>query len=251
MDRTRHAGSRALVSGAGSGIGRAVVLRLLGEGAHVTGFDRDEEGLATLYAEAGVGNDRLEVFPGDVRSDADIAAMVEGAADIDILVNNAGVMDHFVPITEVSDDLWDTVIGINLTGVMRLSRAVLPLMLDNGGGSVVTVASKGSLSAGASGVAYTASKHGVLGLAKHIAWFYGPRGIRSNAVCPGAVATSIGSSAEPHSQWAMERAAVALATMGAVAEPDQIAAAISWLASAEASDVNGAVLTVDGGWSVA
>lgn len=251
MDSTRHAGSRALVSGAGSGIGRAVALRLLQEGAHVTGFDKDEDGLAALYAAADGSGDRLEVYPGDVRSDADIAAMIEGVAGIDILVNNAGVMDHFVPVTELPDDLWDTVIGVNLTGVMRLSRAVLPLMLDAGGGAVVTVASKGSLSAGAAGAAYTASKHGVLGLAKHIAWFYGPRGIRSNAVCPGAVATGISASAAPHSQWAMERAAVALATMGGVAEPDQIAAAISWLASSEASDVNGAVLTVDGGWSVA
>ena len=101
MDSTRHAGKRALVSGAGSGIGRAVVLRMLAEGAHVTGFDKDEGGLAALYADAGVGSDRLEVFPGDVRSDADIAAMVEDRRTMDILINNAGVMDHFVPVTEL------------------------------------------------------------------------------------------------------------------------------------------------------
>lgn len=251
MDAKRHAGKRALVSGAGSGIGRATVLRLLAEGAHVTGFDADEDGLATLYTEAGAGPDTLEVFPGDVRSDADIAAMVEGRSGIDVLVNNAGIMDHFVPVTELDDALWEDVLGVNLTGVMRLTRAVLPLMLASGGGAVVTVGSKGSLSAGVSGAAYTASKHGVLGLAKHIAWFYGPQGIRSNAVCPGAVATAIGETSAPRSDWAMERAATALATMGAVAEPDQIAAAISWLASSEAGNVNGAVVTVDGGWSVA
>ena len=249
MDVARHAGRRALVSGAGSGIGRATALRLLGEGAFVVGFDSAEAGLAELSAEA--ATDRLEVLPVDVMSEADIAALVEGAPRVDILVNNAGVMDHFLPLTEVDDATWDHVMGVNLTGVMRVTRAVLPLMVAQGSGAVVTVASKGALSGGISGVAYAASKHGVIGLAKHVAWFYGPQGIRSNVVCPGAVATGIGESAMPRSEWAMARAQVALATMVGVAEPDQIAAAISWLACDEALDVNGAVLTVDGGWDAA
>lgn len=249
MDTSRHTGKRAVVSGAASGIGRATVLRLLAEGAEVVGIDRDADALAVLADE--VATDKLVVRAVDVRSDADIGGVAESAGPFDILVNNAGVMDHFLPITEVDDATWDEVVGINLTGVMRLTRAVLPGMVDRGGGAVITVASKGALSAGAAGVAYTASKHGVIGLVKHVAWFYGPQGVRSNAVCPGAVLTGIGSSAMPRSEWALARAQTAMATMGSIAQPDQIAATISWLACSEASDVNGAVLTVDGGWDAA
>jgi len=160
-------------------------------------------------------------------------------------------MDHFLPLGELDDATWDRVIAVNLTGVMRLTRAVVPLMQAAGGGAIVTVASKASLSAGASGVAYTSSKHGVIGLVKHIAYFYGPAGIRSNAVLPGPVETGIGATAEPKSGWAMERAQLSMATMSAAAQPDEIAAAVSWLASDEASNVNGAVVTSDGGWSSA
>lgn len=249
MDAERHVGKRALVTGAGSGIGRATALRLLAEGAEVVAIDRDGDALQSLIAEAAA--DRLTVQVVDVRSDDEIAALVAGEPAFDILVNNAGLMDHFLPITEVDDATWDAVVAVNLTGVMRMTRAVLPGMLERGGGAVVTVASKGALSAGASGVAYAASKHGVIGLVKHVAWFYGPQGIRSNAVCPGAVVTGIGSSAAPRSEWAMARAQTAMATIGSIAQPDQIATTISWLACAEASDVNGAVLTVDGGWDAA
>jgi NAD(P)-dependent dehydrogenase (short-subunit alcohol dehydrogenase family) len=108
-----------------------------------------------------------------------------------------------------------------------------------------------SLGAGAAGVAYTTSKHGVIGLVKSIAYFYGPRGIRSNAVLPGAVITNIGTTAAPRVPWAMERAQLSMATMPAPAQPDEIAAAISRLARDEASNVNGATMTADGGWSTA
>ena len=170
---------------------------------------------------------------------------------IDILANVAGIMDHFLPLGELDDATWDRVLGVNLTGVMRLSRAVLPSMLEAGKGAIVTVASEASLGAGAAGVAYTTSKHGVIGLVRSIAYFYGPRGIRSNAVLPGPVVTNIGATAAPRVPWAIERAQLAMATMASPAQPDQIAAAISWLASDEASNVNGATLTDDGGWSTA
>lgn len=170
---------------------------------------------------------------------------------IDLLANVAGIMDHFVPLSEVDDDSWDRVMSVNLTGVMRLTRAVLPGMQTAGAGAIVTVASEASLRAGAAGVAYTTSKHAVIGLVKHVAFFYGPMGIRSNAVLPGAVATGIGASSAPESQWAMERAMAALAAMGTIAEPVQIASAISWLGCDEASNINGAVVAADGGWSTA
>jgi NAD(P)-dependent dehydrogenase (short-subunit alcohol dehydrogenase family) len=252
MDSSRHAGKVAIVTGAGSGIGRATAMRLSGEGARVIACDVAEAALAETKAmmqRAGLSG---EVVTADVTRQEDVDRVVAAAGPrIDILANVAGIMDHFLPLGELDDATWDHVLGVNLTGVMRLSRAVLPSMLEAGNGAIVTVASEASLGAGAAGVAYTTSKHGVIGLVKSIAYFYGPRGIRSNAVLPGPVMTNIGTTAAPRVPWAMERAQLAMATMATPAQPDQIAAAISWLASDEASNVNGATLTDDGGWSTA
>ncbi len=154
-------------------------------------------------------------------------------------------------LDEVDDETWNRVLDVNLTGVMRLTRAVIPIMKEHGGGAIVTVASKASLGAGASGVAYAASKHGVIGLVKSVAYFYGPDRIRSNAVLPGPVETGIGATASPASDWAMQRAMLSMATMAAPAQPDQISSGVSWLASDEASNVNGALVSDDGGWSTA
>jgi len=252
VDKTRHAGKIAIVTGAGSGIGRATVLRLAQEGAQVIGCDVNAKALDETRSIVEEAELSATLIVADVTKQADIDRLVAAAGPrVDILANVAGIMDHFVPLGDLTDDLWNRVIDVNLNGVMRLTRAVLPVMELAGGGAVVTVASEASLSAGAAGVAYTTSKHAVIGLVKSVAYFYGPKNIRSNAVLPGPVATSIGSSAAPAVAWAMERAMLSMATMPAPAEPDQIAALISWLASEEASNVNGAQVTVDGGWSTA
>jgi NAD(P)-dependent dehydrogenase (short-subunit alcohol dehydrogenase family) len=252
MDASRHDEKTAIVTGAGSGIGRATAIRMASEGARVVGCDVNQEGLDSVAEEVGAAGGRVEVLAADVTVPADVDAVAAAAGDrIDILANVAGIMDHFLPLGDVDDATWDRVLGVNLTGVMRLTRAVLPIMQAAGGGAVVTVASEASLGAGAAGVAYTASKHGVIGLVRHVAFFYGPEGIRSNAVLPGGVETGIGASSAPQVGWAMERAQRKLATMGPMAKPDQIAAVVSWLASDEASNVNGAMVTSDGGWSAA
>lgn len=253
MDTSRHTGKVAVITGVGSGIGRATILRMAAEGAKCIGLDVVPDALAEtgkLLAAQGLS---AELLVADVTQQEDVDRVVAAAGErIDILLNVAGIMDFFLPLGEVDDATWDRVLGVNLTGVMRLSRAVVRKMEQQGGGAIVTVASKASVGAGAAGVAYTASKHGVIGLVKHIAYFYGPKGIRSNAVLPGAVATNIGTTAAPRSPWAMERAMLSMATMNATpAEPDRIAAALSWLASEEASNVNGAVLLDDGGWAAA
>ena len=251
MDATRHTDRTAIVTGAASGIGRATAIRLAREGARVVACDVSEEGLTATGRELEeVGGGHL--LTADVTAQADVDRVVAAAGGtVDILANVAGIMDHFLPLDEVDDATWDRVIGVNLTGVMRLSRAVLPLMREAGGGAIVTVASEASIGAGAAGVAYTSSKHGVIGLVRHVAFFYGPDGVRSNAVLPGGVETGIGATAAPRSEWVMQRAQLKMATMGPVAKPDQIAAVISWLASDEASNVNGAIVTSDGGWSAA
>lgn len=249
VDTTRHTDRNVIVTGAGSGIGRATAIRFSGEGARVVACDIDEEGLdETLEQMSG----DHEAVTADITNQDDVEKVVAAAGgQIDILANVAGIMDHFLPLGEIDDATWNRVLAVNMTGVMRLTRAVLPIMQEAGHGAVVTVASEASLGAGAAGVAYTASKHGVLGLVKHIAFYYGPSGIRSNAVLPGGVDTGIGATSAPKSDWVMEIAQRKMATMGPIAQPDQIATVISWLASEEASNVNGAIVTSDGGWSAA
>ena len=252
MDRTRHTGQVAIVTGAGSGIGRATLLRMAQEGALVFGCDVNAQALDETRSILEKAELSATLTVADVTKQADIDRLVAAAGPrVTILANVAGIMDHFVPLGDLEDDLWNQVMDVNLNGVMRLTRAVLPVMELAGGGAIVTVASEASLSAGAAGVAYTTSKHAVVGLVKSVAYFYGPKKIRSNAVLPGPVITSIASSSSPKVPWAMERAMLSMATMPAPAQPDQIATVISWLASDEASNVNGALVTSDGGWSTA
>lgn len=253
MDRQRHTGKVAIVTGAGSGIGRATALRLAQEGAHVTGCDVNAPALEETRAQFAAEGVHVTLVTADITRQDEVNHLVQAAGPrIDILANVAGIMDHFIPLGELDDATWNHVLDVNLTGVMRLSRAVLAIMEAGGGGAIVTVASEASLGAGCAGVSYTTSKHAVIGLVKHIAYFYGPKHIRSNAVLPGAVNTGIGATADPRSGWAMERALRAMATMPeAAAEPDQIASLISWLACDEASNVNGALVTADGGWASA
>ncbi len=252
MDPTRHAGKVAIVTGAASGIGRATATRLAREGARVFGCDIAEAALTDLRSAVEQEGLPIELVPADVTVQADVERLVAAAGPrVDVLANVAGIMDHFLPLGELDDETWERVMAVNVTGVMRLSRAILPIMLAAGGGAIVTVASKASLGAGAAGVSYTTSKHAVIGLVRSIAYFYGPQGIRSNAVLPGPVETGIGATAAPKVPWAMERAQLSMSTMPPAAQPDQVATAISWLASDEASFVNGALLSVDGGWSAA
>ena len=247
MDTQRHAGSIALVTGAASGIGRATAARLAQEGATVVATDFDGGGLTSLAAE----HPGVTTVQGDLGDQAFIEALVAQAETIGpvaVVANVAGIMDHFVPVTELDDDMWERVFSINVTAHMRICRAVLPLMTQRGGGAIVNVASVAGLGGSGAGASYIASKHAAIGLARHVAFTYGPQGIRCNVVCPGDTATNIGSTAAPTSQWAFDRQLLSIALSGRKAEPDEVAAAISWLASNEASNVNGVVMPVDGGW---
>jgi NAD(P)-dependent dehydrogenase (short-subunit alcohol dehydrogenase family) len=252
MDTTRHQGKVAIVTGAANGIGRATVLRLASEGATVIGCDLNVEALAATEQQLTEAGKTAQLVVADVTLQADVERVVAAAGGkIDILANVAGIMDHFVPLGDLDDALWERVMAVNVTGVMRLTRAVLPIMEAAGHGAIVTVASKASLGAGAAGVAYTTSKHAVIGLIKSVAYFYGGKGIRSNAVLPGGVVTAIGASSNPQVPWAMERAQLSMATIARMADADEIATVISWLACDEASNVNGAVVSADGGWATA
>jgi NAD(P)-dependent dehydrogenase (short-subunit alcohol dehydrogenase family) len=246
----RHAGQTVLVTGAGSGIGRATVLRLVAEGAQVLAMDVVPDRLAELSGQHG---DVVETVAGDVSLEADVArahdAAVRRFGGYDALANVAGVMDWFLPAHEVDDDTYRRVMAVNVEGPMRLSRQALRHFLERGGGAIVNVASEAAGRGAAGGFAYTAAKHAVLGQTRSIAWTYRSSGIRCNAVCPGAVETDLGSSAQPRSEFALEQLRPVLRLRGPSVDPDQIASCLSWLLSAEAANVTGAVLTSDGGWA--
>lgn len=127
MDPSRHPGKIAIVTGAGNGIGRATTLRLCREGARVVGCDADADGLGETAAILERAGQSAELITADVTRQADVDAVVAAAGSrVHILANVAGIMDHFLPLAELDDETWDRVMGVNVTGVMRLSRAVLP-----------------------------------------------------------------------------------------------------------------------------
>lgn len=151
------------------------------------------------------------------------------------------------PLHEVSDAIWERVFAVNVDGMFRLSRAVLPVMLAAGTGAIVNVASEAGLRGSAAGAAYTASKHAVVGLTRSAAFMYAPRGIRINAVAPGPVATNI--AGPDMSGEYQQRIAAAMAMLPPIAEPEQLAASITFLLSDDGTNVNGVILPSDGGWS--
>lgn len=239
-------GKSIIVTGAASGIGRATALQFARKGGRVIAVDRDGDRLATLEHET-KGN--IQLAHGDITEPLFAASVVADAGGrIDVLANVAGIMDSFLPSAEVDDETWDRVIAINLTASQRFMKAVLPGMIAAGGGSIVNVASEAGLRGGCAGAAYTASKHGLIGLTKNTAFLYAKSGIRANVVAPGPVDTGL----QPNFQSALaaERITPFLAaTIGAIGQPSDLASAILWIASAESRFVNGAVLAVDGGWS--
>lgn len=244
----RFTGRTIIVTGAGSGIGRATATRIANEGGRVIATDVVAERLDALRTE--LEGFAVETVVGDVAASETIDALIAAAGDrVDGLANVAGIMDAFLPPDEVDDGTWERVFSVNVTGPMRLTRAVLPLMIAAGKGSVVNVASEAALKASAAGAAYTSSKHAIAGYTKSVAFFHGPQGIRANAVAPGAVATNI--EAPMRSEYAARRVGpIMQTTIPPVAQPEQLAAAITWLLSDDSANVNGAVLPSDGGWSV-
>ena len=243
----RFTGKTVIVTGAGSGIGLATALRVAKEGGRVIAADISKERLDDLVA----GNAGLDLVPvaGDISTEETVAAVLAAAGGrVDALANVAGIMDNFAPIHEVDDAVWERVFRINVTALMRLTRAVVPLMLEAGTGSVVNVTSEAGLRGSAAGAAYTASKHAVVGLTKNSTVMYGPKGLRFNAVAPGATITNI--VADWGSQLAAERLGPLMgANIPTPATAAQLAASITFLLSDDGTNVNGAILASDGGWS--
>lgn len=244
----RFAERVALVTGAASGIGRATASRIAREGGRVVAVDISAEKLAEFAAS--IPGAEIVTVAGDITKQESVDAIIAAAGErIDGLANVAGINDDFSPLHETSDAMWDRVIGVNVTGTFKLTRGVLPAMMAAGAGSVVNVSSEAGLRGNASGNAYTASKHAVIGLTRSAAFMYGPHGIRVNAVAPGGVATGI--PFPPHvSEAGQARLQPFQSAIPSLATAEQLAASITFLLSDDGVNINGATLPSDGGWSV-
>jgi NAD(P)-dependent dehydrogenase (short-subunit alcohol dehydrogenase family) len=245
-------GRVAIITGAGSGIGRAMAKRFVEEGAKVAAVDVNGPAVRATVEQLGEAAGLLIAVEGDITSEADVDRIVESTvqrwARVDVLCNNAGIMDSHLPAAEVSVERWRKVMDVNVTGPFLLSRRVLPGMIANGKGVIINTASIGGLVGGRAGAAYTASKHALVGLTRNIAWAYLNQGIRCVAICPGGVLTGITNDDPEIGGLGQERFTLARATLPRRADPSEIASVAVFLASDDASFVNGQAVVADGGW---
>ncbi len=245
----------AIVTGAASGMGKAIAKLYAKEGAKVVVADLNFSGAEEVVKEIIADNGVAVAVQVNVANQEDIDHMIDTAVNeygkLDILVNNAGIMDGFEPVADITDERWDLIFDVNTKGVMRSMRKAIPLFLKQGAGVIVNIASTGGLNGAHAGATYGASKHAVVGLTKNTGYMYAQKGIRCNAIAPGAVNTNISASMKNINPFGMERTKTVQGVIPKVGEPEEIANAALFLATDEASFVNGTVLTVDGGWTAA
>jgi 3-oxoacyl-[acyl-carrier protein] reductase len=231
-------GRRALVTGASRGIGRAIARELARGGAEVVvGYRSGREEAEALAAEIGG-----RAIQADVASAEDARRLVEEAGDLDVLVNNAGLTRDGL-LARMSDDDWRTVIDTNLGSVFHTCRAVTRPMMKKKGGTIVNVSSVVGVHGNWGQTNYAASKAGIIGFTKSLARELGSRGIRANVVAPGYVKTQLTEVLPDEATQAM----IANTPLGRVAEPEEIAGTVRFLASDDASFITGEVVLVDGG----
>lgn len=237
----------ALVTGAGSGIGRATVVRLAAEGAAVVALDVTEDGLAGTRAECPAGA-VIDTVVGDVSDRSLAPAVVAGAVErhgrLDVLANVAGIL-RTANTHEHSFEEWDRILAVNLTGTFSFCRAAIPALLDSKG-NIVNVSSTAALGGHPWAAAYSASKGGVLALTSVIAVEYAKRGLRCNAVCPGSITTPIVEQFE-FPEGADMKLVQRIMAIDKARGPETIAATIAFLASDDAAHITGEHVRVDGG----
>jgi len=251
----RLQGKVTVITGAGSGMGLAMASLFAAEGASVVAGDWNGERLDAAVARIKESGGTITGAQGNIADQATAEHLVDLAIStyghLDVLCNNAGVMDYMQGVAELSDDIWRRVLSINLDGPMFTSRRALQHMLTRGSGSIVNVASTAGIHGGAAGAAYTASKHALVGLTRNTAWMYATRGIRCNAICPGATKTNIAETMPPERLDAAgsQRAGQFAALAPAYLEPTDIASLALFLASDESQHINGTIIPADAGWA--
>jgi NAD(P)-dependent dehydrogenase (short-subunit alcohol dehydrogenase family) len=253
----------AVVTGAGSGLGRAIAVMLAVRGAAVAAVDLDPasaEETARMIAAAG---GRAVAFQADTSVAADIDRAVTGAVSrlgpLEIMVNNAGILDGYFDVDEMTEAVWRRVIDIDLTGVFLGCKRAVREMLPRGRGRIVNMASVAGLNGTGGGAAYIAAKHGVVGLTRQMAVAYSARGITVNAVCPGAIPTGLRQNSQQvlgpgvpdmsgRGVAVSEEQVRAVVPAGRRGTVEDIASAVCYLAGDEAGYITGHTLVVDGGW---
>jgi 2-hydroxycyclohexanecarboxyl-CoA dehydrogenase len=247
----RLEGRVALITGGASGIGAATARRLAAEGARVAIADLDLDKARAVAGEIDGAAVQMDVADaGSARAGSDAAATELGP--IDVLVNNAGT-DRFAFFVKSDPELWDFVLGVNLRGVLAVTHAVLPSMQERGGGSIVNVASEAGRVGSQGSATYSAAKAGVIGFTKAIARESARYGVRCNAVAPGPIETPLLGAAEStlgEIGARLKQGMINATVMQRIGEPEEVAAAIAFLASDDASYVTGQTLNVSGGLSM-
>jgi len=243
----------ALITGSGSGIGKATALLFGREGAKVMSVDIDAETAQATARQIADAGGRADSLQADVSVAADVERMVQTTVErfgrLDVLVNNAGII-FLLPITQVPEEMWDRLIDINLKGVYLGLKYGIPQMIKQGGGAIVNTASIAGLRGAATYDAYCASKGGVVQLTKATAVEFAKMNVRVNCVCPGIIDTAMldrGVAEQGLDKAAVVQVAGQAHPMGRIGRPEEVAAAVLFLASDEASFVTGVALPVDGG----
>jgi NAD(P)-dependent dehydrogenase (short-subunit alcohol dehydrogenase family) len=239
-------------------MGKAIALKYAEAGAKVIANDLREEPLQALVNEAGSLAGSITPVAGDTSDEVVISKMIDEAKKLkrlDVLVCNAGIMDNFAPVEDVSDEMWQRVMNVNLNAPFRQIRAAMPLLETNKeGGSIIIVTSVGGLRGGPAGVTYVASKHGATGLMKAVAYASADKNVRCNAIAPGAVTTDIGKSMAAMYGKDIHEAGSAKSMKGIhlnprSGSPEEIANIALFLGSSASSLINGTTITADAGWS--
>lgn len=239
------------ITGAGSGMGRAMAKEFSSKGAKVAALDinldKAQETVSMLENPEKAIAVKVDISKPEIVDQA-VSEVLKWGGRIDVLCNNAGIIDTFRPAHEVPIEEWNLNIAVNLTGPFLMARAVIPGMLEQGGGAIVNTASIASLSAAGGGTAYTAAKHGVLGLTRQLTFDYGKHGIRVNAICPGATRTGL-TMPEGGNDFLPDTDAEILRTPAQRwGEPEDIAKLAVFLASDDSDFIHGSAVVIDGGW---
>jgi len=238
----------AFITGAASGLGKAQALRFAQEGARIVAADLNLDGAEATAAEIRDADGQALAVQIDVTDGDSVTAAVTAAIDhfgtVDTLSNTAGMFDKFVQLLDTDRETFDRVLNVNIDGMFNVSKALIPHIIDNGKGVIINIASGAGLRGGGGGIAYTTSKHGVVGFTRELAAAYGTSGVRVNAIAPGLIDTPMVSDFSGTDET---QANLKSQPGGRLGRPDDIANAALFLASDESDFIHAVTLPVDGG----